>query len=113
MDCIFCKIASGEIPAEIVYENEHVVAFKDIAPEAPVHIVVIPKKHYTNIIDMDETELSSVLEIHKAIRKIAEDTGIAEDGFRIVNNCNEQGGQTVFHLHYHLLGGRNLQWPPG
>ena len=113
MDCIFCKIASGEIPAEIVYENEHVVAFKDIAPEAPVHIVVIPKKHYTNIIDMDETELSSVLEIHKAIRKIAEDTEIAKDGFRIVNNCNEQGGQTVFHLHYHLLGGRNLQWPPG
>lgn len=111
-DCIFCSIANGSIPSNKVYEDDCILAFRDISPEAPVHIVIIPKQHITNILEIDYSDNlgQKMLEV---AAKIAKEEGIAESGFRIVNNCNADGGQTVFHLHFHLLGGRNLQWPPG
>lgn len=111
-DCIFCSIVNGNIPSEKVYENEHVFAFRDINPEAPVHIVIIPKKHIATIMDVD-TSSNISNELIKAAQHIAEKEGIEKSGFRLVNNCNEEGGQTVYHLHVHLLGGRNMKWPPG
>lgn len=112
-DCIFCKIANHEMDSDIVYEDEKVVAFRDLEPQAPVHILIVPKKHIGTVLDLTDEDNDLVGHIYQVAGKIAEEEGIAEDGFRIVNNCNEAGGQTVFHLHFHLLGGRNLQWPPG
>ncbi len=112
-DCIFCKIVEKEIPSSIVYEDDLVLAFKDINPEAPVHILVIPKKHIYSAMDLDEQSSHLIGHIILVSKKLAVDLGISETGFRIVNNCGEQGGQTVNHLHFHLLGGRQLQWPPG
>lgn len=112
MDCIFCKIVKGDIPSQKVYEDEFVYAFRDIEPQAPIHVIVIPKEHYRNILEIPQnSELTA--RITDAIKRIAKREGICESGFRIVNNCGEQGGQTVEHLHYHVLGGRNLTWPPG
>ena len=105
MDCLFCKIVNGEIPASVVYENEHVLVIKDINPVAPVHVLIIPKKHYKNILEAVEADESVVIEIHRAVKEAAELTGIAEDGFRLVNNCGKNAGQSVEHLHYHLIGG--------
>lgn len=113
MDCLFCKIASGEIPSEKVYEDDIVFAFRDIEPQAPVHVLIIPKKHITSVNDIDDSNCSVVGHIFKVAAKIAEKEGIAAGGYRIVTNVGENGGQTVKHLHYHLLGGRSLQWPPG
>lgn len=112
-DCIFCKIVNGEIPSKKVYEDDTVLAFEDINPQAPVHILVIPKEHIPSIKDINEDNLDIISHIHLVIKKLAKDKGIDKDGFRIVNNCGEKGGQTVGHLHYHLLGGRHLMWPPG
>lgn len=112
MDCIFCKIIEGTIPSKKVYEDEFVYAFSDIDPKAPTHVIVIPKEHYRNILELPQ-DSDLVRHITNAIRSIAKQEGIDEGGFRIVNNCGEQGGQTVEHLHFHLLGGRNLTWPPG
>ena len=112
-DCLFCKIAHKEIPSEILYEDDKVVAFKDIEPQAPTHVLIIPKTHYDSILEVTDKDQEIVAHIHKVITQLAKDLKIAEKGFRIVNNCGEDGGQTVKHLHYHLLGGRNLQWPPG
>jgi len=112
-DCIFCKIIDGEIPSKKVYENELVYAFYDIAPEAPIHVLIIPKKHIASINDVKEDDMNYITQIHLAAKKIAKDLGVDITGFRLVNNCGEAGGQTVYHLHYHLLGGRNLTWPPG
>ena len=111
-NCLFCSIANGTIPSNKVSEDDRILAFRDISPEAPVHIVIIPKQHISNILEIDYSDNlgQKMLEV---AAKIAKDEGIAESGFRIVNNCNADGGQTVFHLHFHLLGGRNLQWPPG
>lgn len=111
-DCIFCSIAKGEIPATKVYEDDKVLAFRDIAPQAPVHIVIIPKEHRTHILEVDP-ESDMLNHIMKAVQVIAKEENLEEKGFRLVNNCKEHGGQTVDHLHFHLLGGRNLQWPPG
>lgn len=111
--CIFCKIIAGEIDAKTVYEDEKVIAFRDIKPQAPTHILIVPKKHISTLLDLDTEDNELVGHIYQVANKLAEDEGIAEDGFRVVSNCNEAGGQTVFHIHYHLLGGRNLQWPPG
>ncbi len=111
-DCIFCLIANGSIPSNKVYEDDDILAFRDISPEAPVHIVIIPKQHIANILELDFSD-NIGQRILQVASKIAKDEGIAESGFRIVNNCNADGGQTVFHLHFHLLGGRNLKWPPG
>ena len=113
MDCIFCKIVSGEIPSNKVYEDDKVLAFHDIAPAAPVHILVIPKEHISCANDINSNNSGIVAHIYEVIAKIAKEQGIWEKGYRIVNNCGEDGGQTVGHLHFHVLGGRSLQWPPG
>lgn len=112
-DCIFCKIIKGEIPCNKLYEDDKVLAFNDINPEAPVHFLVIPKKHVKSVSDLSTEEIDIVGHIMKVITNIAEDTGITEKGFRIVNNIGINGGQTVDHMHFHVLGGRMLQWPPG
>jgi histidine triad (HIT) family protein len=110
---IFGKIINREIPADIVYEDEFVLAFNDIAPQAPIHIIIIPKKEIPTINDitLDDSEL--IAKMILTAKKIAGDKGIAETGYRILMNCNEHGQQTVFHLHLHLLGGRQMNWPPG
>ena len=111
-DCLFCKIASGEIPSEKVYENEYVYAFKDIDPQAPFHAVVIPKKHIKSAADITPENSIEVAKVFEAIAEIAVQEKL-ENGFRVVNNCGRDGGQTVNHMHFHLLARRNLQWPPG
>jgi histidine triad (HIT) family protein len=113
-DCIFCKIAAGEIPAEIVYEDDAVVAFRDLNPQAPTHVLVIPRRHIATINDIENPEDEGVVgRMYRAARAIAVAEGLAETGYRTVMNCNEHGGQTVFHIHLHLLGGRPMRWPPG
>lgn len=112
-DCIFCKIVNNEIPTEKIFEDDKVIAFKDISPCAPVHILIIPKEHITSVNDLDSNNASVIGHIFVVAKNIAKDLGISENGFRIVNNCGNHGGQTVMHLHFHLLGGRNLNWPPG
>lgn len=111
MSCLFCSIVSGEIPSTKVYEDEWVYAFKDIDPQAPVHIVLIPKEHCANFMELKDMNILSYL--GEAVQKICVQEGIDKNGFRVVTNCGEQGGQTVDHLHFHILGGRNLMWPPG
>ena len=107
-DCIFCKIIKGEIPASKVYEDEYVLAFNDIEPRAPIHILVIPKKHIQSLATINPEEEEILLKIHKAINKIAEEKGFKEKGFRVVINCGEDGGQEVGHLHFHILAGKKL-----
>ena len=110
-NCIFCKIASHEIPVIPLYEDAEFLAFHDLNPQAPVHVLVIPKAHYATVMDVGESELlGRALE---AVKRTAQATGLAAEGFRIVVNTGEDGGQTVPHLHFHLLGGRFMQWPPG
>ncbi|MCF2611519.1 MULTISPECIES: histidine triad nucleotide-binding protein [Fusobacterium] len=108
MATIFTKIINREIPASIVYENDKVLAFKDINPQAPIHILVIPKKEIPTINDIKEEDRELIGEMYLAIAKIAKDLGIAEEGYRVITNCNEYGGQEVFHIHFHLLGGKKL-----
>lgn len=107
-DCIFCKIINNEIPSQKVYEDDLVLAFKDINPVAKVHILIIPKVHLTNVLDINEENRDLIGHIHLVANQIARELEIAEKGFRIVTNCNKDGGQVVFHLHYHLLGGEKL-----
>lgn len=111
-ECIFCKIVQGEIPSTKVYEDDYVYAFKDLEPQAPVHVLVIPKKHYSSLMDVGENDEIFAF-IFDAIKKITVSLGIDKTGFRVVTNTGKDGGQSVDHLHFHLLGGRNLQWPPG
>lgn len=111
-DCLFCKIAAGEIPSTKVYEDEWVYAFLDIDPQAPFHAVVIPKTHLKDATELKAENSFLVAKVFEAIAKIAEENHL-EKGFRVVNNCGEEGGQTVGHLHFHLLARRYLQWPPG
>ncbi len=113
MDCLFCKIAAGEIPAKIVLETDEVVAFHDINPQAPVHVLVIPKKHIAKVSDMTEDDIELMGKVIYAGKKVAEQLGIAEDGFRLVFNNGRMGGQHVYHIHLHVLGGRAMLWPPG
>ncbi|MBQ2614695.1 MAG: histidine triad nucleotide-binding protein [Clostridia bacterium] len=113
MDCLFCKIAAGEIPSTKVYEDEQVYAFLDIEPQAPVHIILIPKTHIPSANALTEENAGVVGHIYAVAAKLAKEQGFAEKGYRIVNNCGEDGGQTVGHIHFHLLAGRNLGWPPG
>ncbi|MDR3628045.1 MAG: histidine triad nucleotide-binding protein [Ignavibacteriaceae bacterium] len=113
-ETIFSKIIRKEIPVDIVYETETVLAFRDINPQAPVHVLIIPKVEIPKITDLDGKTHGQLLgELFDAANKIANDLGIAEDGFRLVFNCGSNGGQDVFHLHMHLLGGRKMTWPPG
>lgn len=113
-DCIFCKIAQKEIPSTLVYEDDQVVAFKDLEPQAPVHVLIIPKKHVESILALtaDDKELAAHILVD-VIPQLARTLGVEEKGFRVVANTGEEGGQSVKHLHFHLLGGRSLQWPPG
>jgi histidine triad (HIT) family protein len=113
-NCIFCKIAGGDIPADKVYEDDAVVAFRDLNPQAPTHILVIPRQHIATLNDIQAAAQQAVVgRMFFAAREIAEQEGLAEPGYRTVMNCNEAGGQTVFHIHLHLLGGRMMHWPPG
>jgi histidine triad (HIT) family protein len=112
-DCIFCKIASKEVPSSIVYEDDLVVAFNDIDPQAPVHIVLIPKKHIPTVLNLTHEDQKLVGHMFLVAASLSREQQIAQDGFRLVTNCNRDGGQSVYHLHMHLLGGRSLTWPPG
>ncbi len=110
-DCLFCKMVAGNIKPDTVYEDEHVLAFRDINPQAPVHILIIPKKHVATLNDLDDTHLAG--HMMQTAAKIAGQEGVAEDGYRTVFNCNSHGGQEVYHIHLHLLAGRQMVWPPG
>ncbi len=112
MDCIFCKIANGEIPATKVYEDETVVAFNDLEPQAPTHILVIPKAHITSAADVNEENSAVIAQIFEVIAKLSKELDMT-NGFRVVNNCGEDGGQTVKHIHFHLMSGRKFTWPAG
>ncbi|HZK71899.1 MAG TPA: histidine triad nucleotide-binding protein [Clostridia bacterium] len=107
-DCIFCKIINKEIPAEIIYENEFAVVFKDIHPQASVHVVVVPKKHIKSLNYIDETFSADLLGIHLAVKEVAKMLGVSESGYRLISNCGKNAGQSVFHLHYHLIAGSKL-----
>ena len=107
-DCLFCKIANHDIPSDIVYEDERVVAFNDINPQAPVHLLIIPRKHISTINDIETADESLVGYLVSVAKNLAKENDLSEPGYRIVMNCNQQGGQTVFHIHLHLLGGRQL-----
>ncbi len=112
-NCLFCKILEGEIPAELIYESDTAVAFRDINPQAPIHALVIPRKHISTINDIDVDDEAIIGSLYSAARHIAAAEGIADEGYRAVMNCNEGAGQSVFHIHLHVLGGRRLDWPPG
>ena len=112
-NCLFCKIVRGDIPSTKVYETETVYAFRDIDPQAPQHIIIIPKEHIASANELTEENAGVVSDVFAAAAVIARMEGFAENGYRIVNNCGNDGGQTVNHIHFHLLAGRNLQWPPG
>jgi len=112
-DCLFCKIISGEIPSKLVYEDDLCVAFDDINPQAPTHILVIPREHFSSLADADETHRDTLGHLLLKASEIARKSNIAENGYRVVINTNSHGGQTVFHLHVHLLGGRQFIFPPG
>ena len=112
MDCLFCKIVAGEIPARKLYEDEHVLAFHDIAPQAPLHFLVIPKKHISTLNDLTEEDTALAGHILFTAQRLANEQG-CEAGFRVVMNCNEMGGQTVYHIHMHVMAKRQMTWPPG
>jgi histidine triad (HIT) family protein len=111
-DCLFCKIARKEIPADIVYEDDDVLAFRDIRPQAPVHVLVIPKRHIASLADLTQEDKDVMGHVTLVASRLARDLGVSE-GYRVVINCGKDAGQTVFHIHMHLLGGRSLGWPPG
>lgn len=110
-DCLFCKMVNGAIKPDVVFEDDKVLAFHDIDPKAPVHILIIPKRHISTLNDLDDAELGGQLLLTAA--KLAKQLGLADDGYRTVFNCNQHGGQAVYHLHLHLLAGRQMTWPPG
>jgi len=111
-DCLFCKILAGDIPADIVYESETAIAFRDINPQAPTHVLVIPRKHISTINDIEDDDAALVGNLFMAAKEIAREEGIADPGYRTVMNCNEGAGQSVFHIHLHVIGGRGMGWPP-
>lgn len=112
-DCIFCKIAAGDIPVDFIYKDEDVVAFPDMSPQAPTHILVIPRKHISTLNEAGDEDTERLGKLLRAASTIAQQQGFAEEGYRSVLNCNELAGQTVFHVHLHLLAGRAMHWPPG
>lgn len=113
MDCVFCKIVDHKIPADLVYEDKEVVAFKDINSQAPVHLLIVPKKHIKSIMELSDEDNDLVNKIVKVAQKLAQDNDLGSKGFRLVINTGDDGGQSVKHLHVHLLGGRTMKWPPG
>ena len=112
-NCIFCKILAGKIPAKVVFEDDQVIAIEDIDPQAPTHLLIFPRKHIRTTLDLEEADNALVGHIYQVACRLANEAGVAEEGFRIVNNCNVAGGQAVWHIHFHLLGGRAMIWPPG
>jgi len=112
-DCLFCRIVDGEIPADVIYQSESAIAFRDINPQAPTHVLIIPRRHVSTINDLDVGDQELVGSLVLAAKAIAQQEGLADDGYRVVMNCGEGAGQSVFHIHLHLLGGRLLNWPPG
>lgn len=112
-DCLFCKIRDGDISGDIVFQDDDVLAFNDVNPQAPVHVLVIPKKHISTVNDIDASDEAIMGKLFSVAKMIASQQGLSDDGYRMVVNCNEKAGQTVFHIHMHLLGGRNMTWPPG
>lgn len=112
-DCLFCKIAAGELNADMVFQGDHVVAFRDINPQAPTHILIVPRRHIPTLNDLTADDAALIGRLSLVARDLAEQEGIAEDGYRVVMNCNAGAGQTVWHIHMHLLGGRGMSWPPG
>ena len=113
MTCLFCQIAEGQIPADIIYQDDEVLAFRDIHPQAPQHILIIPKRHFTSLNSFEAGDAELLGRLMLTARQIASDLGVADDGYRININTNDHGGQTVHHLHIHLLAGRQMMWPPG
>lgn len=113
MDCLFCKIVAKEIPATICHEDDHVIAFDDINPRAPHHVLIIPRKHIATLNDLTEDDTLLVGHITQTAKQLAKARGINESGYRLAWNCNADAGQEVFHIHLHLLGGRPMRWPPG
>ena len=112
-ECIFCKIASGDIPADIVFQDEELVAFRDINPQAPYHVQIIPRRHIETILDLGVEDAGLIGRMVLTANGLARDFGLSERGFRLVFNCKRDGGQEVYHIHLHLLGGRQMRWPPG
>jgi histidine triad (HIT) family protein len=112
-DCLFCKMARGEIRPDVVYEDEHVLAFRDINPQAPLHVLVIPRTHISTINELEDDHAELVGRLYLAAKRVAAIEGLAERGYRTVMNCNREAGQTVYHLHLHVLAGRAMRWPPG
>lgn len=113
MECLFCKIIDREVSADIVYEDHEVLAFNDVNPQAPTHILIIPKKHIPTLNDITADDLTLVGRLPHTAARLAREQGFAEDGYRVVMNCNDQGGQSVYHIHMHLMGGRRFTWPAG
>jgi histidine triad (HIT) family protein len=112
-DCLFCKISAGSIPSEKVYESDTLFAFNDINPQAPTHILIVPRAHHATLLDIEETDHEMIGSIISVGNQLAKERGLDKSGYRLVVNCGEGAGQSVFHIHFHLLGGRPLQWPPG
>jgi histidine triad (HIT) family protein len=112
-DCLFCGVVEGRVKGDIVYRDESVVAFRDIRPQAPVHILIVPRKHVATVLDLEASDSAVVGQIFLLIAKLAREQGVAESGFRVVVNSGADAGQSVFHVHFHLLGGRPFRWPPG
>jgi len=112
-DCLFCKMVAGEIQPDVVYEDEHVLAFRDVNPQAPVHVLVVPREHIATLNDLTDDHAELVGRLYLAAKRVAEKDGIAERGYRTVINCNAEAGQSVYHVHLHVLGGRHMHWPPG
>ena len=112
-DCLFCKMASGEIKPDILYEDDEILAFSDINPQAPVHFLVVPKRHITTLNDLEAEHANLVGKFYLAAKRVADEKGVAQGGYRTVMNCNTDAGQTVWHIHLHVLGGRTFTWPPG
>lgn len=113
MDCLFCKMVNRDIEPDVVYEDEHVLAFNDINPQAPTHVLIVPKKHIATLNDIQEGDLAVIGRLPFVAAKVAREVGFADDGYRVVMNCNEGAGQTVYHIHMHLMGGRRFTWPAG
>jgi histidine triad (HIT) family protein len=112
-DCLFCRMVKGEIKPDVVYEDEDVLAFRDLNPQAPLHVLVIPKQHLATLNDLDAAHAALMGKLFLAARQVAEDAGLAERGYRTVINCNAEAGQSVYHVHLHVLAGRAMHWPPG
>jgi len=112
-DCVFCKIAQGELSTTVLYEDDDLIAFPDLDPKAPQHVLIIPKRHVSTLNDVAEEDAILLGRLMLTARQLAQQLNIAESGYRVLMNCNKGGGQAVFHIHLHLLGGRTMQWPPG